>query len=283
MKIIRSLSEMRQTSKEIHKQSKSLGCVLTMGYLHEGHLSLVRGSRQKTDVTVATIFVNPTQFGPNEDFECYPRNEAGDLNLLESEGTDIVYIPEMKEIYPVGYSTYVEPPLAASLWCGKSRPVHFKGVCTVVTILLNIIQPTHAFFGQKDAQQCAVIHSIVRDLRIPVEIIVLPTIREADGLAMSSRNAYLSPQERKDALVLSKTLSQGKLRFDKGETNASLIVDEGMKQIQCNPNIKLDYLAVVDETTFQPVDKMQEGNIFIGAIYAGSTRLIDNIRFEPLG
>lgn len=270
---------MRQFSASCFQQAKTIGCVMTMGYLHEGHLSLVRGSIKQTDRTVVTIFVNPTQFGPNEDLERYPRDEERDIQLLQNEGVDAVFIPNMDEIYPVGFSTYVSPPSAAEGWCGASRPVHFKGVCTVVSILLNIIQPTHAFFGQKDAQQCAVIRSLVCDLKFPTEIIVLPTIREEDGIAMSSRNKYLSPQERIDALVLSQTLMQGKILFEQGENNAAQIVQQGKDQLTSNKCIKLDYLAIVDQNTFKTIEKIEKGNLYIGAMYVGNTRLIDNIYF----
>lgn len=270
---------MRQFSVSCHQQAKTIGCVMTMGYLHEGHLSLVRGSKQQSDVTVATIFVNPTQFGPNEDLERYPRDEERDIQLLQDEGVDAVFIPNMDEIYPDGFSTYVSAPSAAEGWCGASRPVHFKGVCTVVSILLNITQPSYAFFGQKDAQQCAVIRALVRDLKFPTEVIVLPTVREEDGLAMSSRNKYLSAEERTDALVLSQTLMKGKILFEQGENNAAQIVQIGIDQLSNNRNIQLDYLAIVDQNTFKPVEKIEKGNLYIGAMYVGNTRLIDNIYF----
>jgi pantoate--beta-alanine ligase len=279
LKIIRSISKMQKFSATCHQKAKTIGCVMTMGYLHEGHLSLVRGSLGQTDITVATLFVNPTQFGPNEDLERYPRDEERDIQLLQNEGVDAVFIPTMNEIYPLGFSTYVGPPEAAELWCGASRPVHFRGVCTVVSILLNIIQPTRAFFGQKDAQQCAVIKSVVRDLRFPTEVVVLPTVREKDGLAMSSRNKYLSTKDRKDALVLSQTLMQAKLLFDQGESDASKLVQQGIEQISTVKNIKLDYLAIVDQNAFIAVEKIDKGNFYIGAIYVGKTRLIDNICF----
>ncbi len=279
MKVIRTIAEMRRVSKEIRLQKQTLGCVPTMGYLHEGHLSLIRDSLNQTGQTVVTIYVNPTQFGPHEDLEHYPRDEERDVSLLEKEGVDVVFIPDHAEIYPEGFSTYVNPPVAAEHWCGASRPGHFRGVCTIVAILFNIIHPTHAFFGQKDAQQCAVIQSMVDDLKIPVQIHVCPTVREDDGLAMSSRNKYLSEDERKDALALYQTLQQGIQRFQDGTTKADDILLEGFKRIQSNPNIRLDYLAVVDEKTFQPVDFVRQGHFYIGAIYAGKTRLIDNIRF----
>lgn len=270
---------MTQYSLACRQQGKTIGCVMTMGFLHEGHLSLVRGSRQQTEVTIATIFVNPTQFGPNEDLDRYPRDEERDIQLLQNEGVDAVFIPVMDEIYPDGFSTYVSPPAAAEQWCGASRPVHFRGVCTVVSILLNIIQPNRAFFGQKDAQQCAVVKSIVQDLRFQTEVVVLPTVREEDGLAMSSRNKYLSHQERNDALVLSQSLMQGKILFDEGETEAQTIIQQGMDRISQHSNIKLDYLAIVEPNAFKAVEQIQKGYFYIGAMYVGKTRLIDNVCF----
>ncbi|MCH7808701.1 MAG: pantoate--beta-alanine ligase, partial [Planctomycetes bacterium] len=192
MLVSAEIDECRRAVRQAHQDGQPVGLVPTMGALHEGHLSLVRQARLENDCVTATIFVNPTQFCAGEDFERYPRDEERDMELLQNEGVDWVFIPSTKEIFPNGFSTYIEPPKTAQGWCGASRPGHFRGVCTVVFLLLNFMQPTRAYFGQKDAQQCAVIRSMVQDLQMPVEIKILPTVREADGIALSSRNAYLS-------------------------------------------------------------------------------------------
>jgi len=282
LKVFESVEEWRKHRAGLPR-NLSLGFVPTMGYLHEGHLSLVRAARQNNDRIAVSIYVNPTQFGPNEDLAQYPRDRNRDLALLEKENTDWVLLPSDAEIYPPGFSTYVEPPEPSRLWCGQSRPVHFRGVCTVVTILFNLVQPTRAYFGRKDAQQAAVIRRMTQDLRFPVEIVVCPTIREPDGLAMSSRNVYLSPEERQRALVLSQTLAAGVERFRAGEREARVILESGTRQIANTPGVRLDYLGIVDQNTFAPVETVQPGNYMIGAVYVGKTRLIDNRVFESPG
>jgi pantoate--beta-alanine ligase len=270
-----------KTALDKHRQSgQSIAIVPTMGYLHEGHLSLVRTARRENDIVVATIFVNPTQFGPQEDFERYPRDEERDMQLLEQEDTDYLFIPSIHEIYPEGFSTYVTPPEQSQGWCGDKRPGHFQGVCTVVSILFNIVEPQRGYFGQKDAQQLAVLRQMAKDLHFPIEVIGCPIVREEDGLAMSSRNVYLSPDQRKQALILSKTLKDGIKKYQKGQTSASAIIKEGKQQIASATDVRLDYLGIADQNTFSPVtDTIKGGDLFLGAIYIGNTRLIDNMEF----
>lgn len=250
-----------------------------MGFLHDGHLSLIRIARQHCDIIVVTCFVNPTQFVPGEDFERYPRDENRDLALLKQEGVDYVLLPGGDDIYPEGFSTSIQPPASSQGWCGQSRPGHFQGVCTIVSILFNLVQPHFAFFGRKDAQQCAVIQAMTRDLNFPIEIVLCPIVRESDGLAMSSRNVYLSDEERRRALVLSKTLRLGLTLFQQGVVDSQAVLDEGKKQIQTMEGVRLDYLGVVNQNTFKSVSIIQPGNYYIGAMYVGTTRLIDNMVF----
>ncbi len=279
MKIVRTLSEIQSASLAIRKSDKKYGFVPTMGYLHEGHLSLVRKAREQNDELGVSIYVNPTQFCPGEDFEQYPRNEERDFQLLEKENVDWVFVPTSAEIYAEGYSTYIEPPRQSQGWCGDSRPGHFRGVCTIISILLNVVQPTHLYVGQKDAQQAAVIGQMIRDLRFPTELTVCPTVREPDGLAMSSRNSYLSQDERRDALILYNTLMDGLECYLGGEHDTKVIRRKGEEKISSNTSVKLDYLGIVDQETFQSVEVVQNGNLYIGSIYVGNTRLIDNITF----
>ncbi len=280
MNIYRTATEIQKDIIKQKQSGKRIGFVPTMGYLHEGHLSLVRKARAENDTVCVSIFVNPTQFGPGEDFKRYPRDEERDLDLLEKENVDLVFIPTSQEIYHDSFSTYIIPPSRSHGWCGDTRPGHFQGVCTIVAVLFNITQPSRAYFGRKDAQQAAVIRQMTKDLRFPIEITVCPTVREADGLAMSSRNAYLSPEERQAALNLPKTLSEGIERYKNGEKKADVILDEGKEKVQSHPQVKLDYLGIVDQNTFQSADFIEEGNLFIGSIYVGKTRLIDNMIFE---
>ena len=220
------------------------------------------------------------QFVEGEDFERYPRDEARDLAMLQREGADAVFVPQPGDIYPAGFSTYVEPPAPSKGWCGAARPGHFRGVCTVVSILFNLTQPDRAYFGRKDAQQMAVIRRMTADFAFPIEIIGLPTVREPDGLALSSRNAYLNDDQRKQALALTQTLQRGVERFRAGEQNAQRILDEAKKTINAIEGVRLDYLGAVDENTFEAVSTIQKGNLYIGAVYVGPTRLIDNRAFE---
>lgn len=279
MQVVRTVSQWRTIRRSLAAQTQRIGLIPTMGYLHEGHLSLIRAARERDDLIVVTIFVNPTQFVPGEDFERYPRDEARDLELLKREGVDYVFMPISEDIYPKGFSVSIQPPSASEGWCGDTRPGHFRGVCTVVSILFNLVQPHHAYFGRKDAQQCAVIQSMTRDLHYPIDIFVCPTVREKDGLAMSSRNVYLSPIERSHALILSQTLRLGLERFDGGTLTADAILEEGIGRIRSCEGVRLDYLGIVDQNTFKSIHTVRKGNYYIGAIYIGTTRLIDNMVF----
>jgi pantoate--beta-alanine ligase len=247
-----------------------------MGYLHEGHLSLVRASRHENAHTVVSIFVNPTQFAPNEDLARYPRDEAHDLSLLEAEGVDIVFAPDAGEIYPEGFSTYVVVEGLTQPLEGASRPTHFRGVTTVVAKLFNIVAPDRAYFGQKDAQQLAVIRRMVADLNLPVEIVAMPIVREPDGLAMSSRNVYLSPEERKAAHVLCLAISLAERMFDDAVRDASSIRDSMQKLIASEPLANIDYISIADAATLEEMDTIGRDALVSLAVRFGGTRLIDN-------
>jgi pantoate--beta-alanine ligase len=248
-----------------------------MGALHEGHLSLVKMARAQSDVLAASIFVNPLQFGPNEDFSKYPRTFERDCELLESEGVDVLFAPSVEDMYPAGETTTVEVAGISDRLDGRSRPGHFKGVTTVVAKLFNIVQPDFAFFGQKDAAQVAILRRMVRDLNIPVEIVVGPIVREPDGLAMSSRNAYLDPQQRQQALVLQRALERVQSLADRGEREASALIAAGKQVIAEEPAAKLDYLEIVDPDTLEAVTDFGSGALVAVAAWLGTTRLIDNL------
>lgn len=248
-----------------------------MGALHPGHLSLVRAAKAQCDVVAVSIFVNPTQFGPNEDFSKYPRTFAPDRDLLEKEGVDLLFAPSVDEMYPAGAVTYVTVEGLSDKLCGKSRPGHFRGVTTVVSKLFHIIEPDAAFFGQKDAAQVAVIRRMVRDLDMPVEIVACPIVREPAGLAMSSRNAYLDPEQRKAALVLHSSLSAvGKL-FGEGERNANRLLEAGKRMLAHDPSVRLDYFEIVDPETLEPVTEITRPALVAVAAFVGNARLIDNL------
>ncbi len=276
MKIIKKIDEMRSTVSSIKFQEKSIGFVPTMGYLHEGHLSLVRESIQKTDVTVVSIFVNPTQFGPAEDFKEYPRDLDRDSEILEKEGADYLFVPEADEIYPQGYKTYVEVHDLQEKLCGRSRPSHFQGVCTVVLKLFNIINPDASFFGQKDAQQAIILKKMVKELNLELKIDVLPIIREEDGLALSSRNKYLTPEERKAALVLSKSLKEAESMMEKGQRDSAAIIKRMKEIIGLEPLVKIDYVEIVDMDNLDPVSRIEKEALAAIAAFIGKVRLIDN-------
>lgn len=253
-----------------------------MGFLHEGHLSLVKKSKAKADITIVSIFVNPTQFAPNEDLLKYPRDIKRDKQLLKNAGVDYVFIPSADEIYPEGFQTFVEVDKITKHLEGETRPIHFRGVATVVTILFNIVRPDYAFFGQKDAQQAAVIKRMVKDLKSGIEITVCPIIREQDGLAKSSRNIYLSPQERKDALALSRSLKIAEKLIKEGKRNSAVIINKMNEVISSVNSSKLDYIKIVDEEKFEEVVKLSAGQKYyiLIACKIGKTRLIDNILFR---
>jgi len=277
MKIIDSLEPMQHFSREIRRYGKRLGFVPTMGALHEGHLSLVRLARAQSDCVAASIFVNPLQFGPSEDFGKYPRTFERDRQLLEAEKVDVLFAPNVDAMYPAGAVTTVEVREISDRLDGRSRPGHFKGVTTVVSKLFNIVQPDLAFFGQKDAAQVAIIRQMVRDLNLDVQIVVGPIIREPDGLAMSSRNAYLDPQQRQQALVLHRALMRMQFLVDRGGKNLDALVAAGKQVVAEEPAAKLDYLEIVDPDTLEPLAHLEPGALVAIAAWVGSTRLIDNL------
>jgi pantoate--beta-alanine ligase len=279
--VITTTDELRSYLAAIRSQGKRIGFVPTMGALHAGHLSLVEASNAKCDTTVVSIFVNPTQFGPQEDFSRYPRDLAGDLAKLADHNVECVFAPSDEEMYPEGYQTYVEVLDVSSQWEGAHRPGHFRGVTTVVAKLFNQVMPDIAFFGQKDYQQTVVLRRMVRDLAMPVQIEVCPTVREPDGLALSSRNAYLSPEERKQALAISAGLKEAAELVAKGENDAAVLIDAVRNRCQREPDLRLQYVAIVDPDTLQSVAKVLTPAVALVAAYVGTTRLIDNWRLEP--
>ena len=271
---------MRSASHAVRKPGSPLGLVPTMGALHEGHLSLVRAARASCDAVAVSIFVNPTQFGPNEDLAKYPRSFERDRELLEREGVDVLFAPSVEEMYPGGTVTWVTVEGLSSKLDGRSRPTHFRGVTTVVAKLFHIIEPDVAFFGQKDAAQVAVIRRMVRDLNLPVEIAVCPTVREADGLAMSSRNAYLDAGQRKQALVLHRSLMRVKQLADAGERSAAKLAAAGREEFAAERSVRLDYFEIVDPETLDPVAEVSKRALVAVAAYVGPTRLIDNVLLQ---
>lgn len=260
--------------------ARSIALVPTMGALHEGHLSLVRAAKKNCDAVVVSIFVNPTQFGPHEDFDRYPRPVEADCALLEGEGVDAVFLPEVAAIYPRGATAFVDAGPISERLDGLSRPGHFRGVTTVVAKLLNIVDPDQAYFGQKDAAQVAVLQHMVRDLHFRAELVVCPIVREADGLAMSSRNSYLSPDEREQALVLNKTLRIIQSRFGEGERDANQLVAAGLYTMAYEPAVRIDYLKVVNPQTLEDLPEVEGRALVALAAYVGKTRLIDNVILE---
>ncbi len=277
MQIYTTISEMRAASSAARSAGKRLGLVPTMGALHEGHLSLVRAACAKCDVVVVSIFVNPAQFGPNEDLTKYPRPFTRDCELLRNEKVDFVFAPTVEEMYPPGAATFVNVLHLSDRLCGKSRPGHFRGVTTVVSKLFNIVSPDVAFFGQKDASQIAVIRAMVRDLNFPVEIVAGSIVREPDGLAVSSRNAYLTPQQRNQALVLYRTLSRVRELYQLGERDSEQLINAGKRMFEREPAARLDYLEIVDPHTLAPPEDAKVGALVAIAAVLGTTRLIDNI------
>ena len=277
MKLVPTIAEMRALSRAARAQGKRLGLVPTMGALHEGHLSLVRAARSKSGAVAASIFVNPMQFGPQEDFARYPRNLEADCAILEREGVDYVFAPSTEEMYPAGSVTWVTVEGLSDRLCGRSRPGHFRGVTTVVSKLFHIIEPDIAFFGQKDAAQHAIIRRMVRDLDMSVEIEICPIVREPDGLAMSSRNAYLTPAERKSALVLHGSLQRVQEMFRSGEQNSDKLVQAGRAEIASEPDARLDYFEIVNPDTLEPVPQVATRALVAIAAFVGKTRLIDNV------
>jgi len=274
---IETVGGMKVACRSVTQTGKRLGLVPTMGALHEGHLSLVRAAKSQSDVVAVSIFVNPLQFGPTEDFAKYPRTLDRDVALLQQLGVDLVFVPSVAEMYPPGAKTHVEVSDLSGRLDGGSRPGHFRGVTTVVCKLLETIRPDRAFFGQKDASQVAVLRTMVRDLDMDVEIVVCPIVREADGLAMSSRNAYLNGAQRQQALVLSRSLQQVKSAVGAGERDAEKLAAIGTGTITAEPGVRLDYFAIVDPNTLEPQRDVSRGALVAVAAWVGPTRLIDNI------
>lgn len=280
MKVVTTIDEVRAEVKAWKKEGKSIGFVPTMGYLHEGHGSLISTARKENDKVVVSIFVNPMQFGPTEDLESYPRDLEKDSALCESLGADLIFHPEPSEMYHEGFSSFVDMSVLTEELCGLSRPVHFRGVCTVVSKLFHIVQPDRAYFGQKDAQQLAVIRHMVDDLNMDIEIVGCPIIREADGLAKSSRNTYLSKEERQAALVLSKSIALGRKLVEDGETDTAKIVKAMSDLIEKEPLAKIDYVKAVDGLTMQQIPTVKKPMLVAIAVYIGKTRLIDNFIYD---
>ena len=278
MEIINRRQRMSSVARKIRReQDRTVGLVPTMGALHEGHLSLVREARRMCDVVVVSVFVNPTQFGPGEDFEHYPRDLTKDTALLTDYNVDYIFAPTVDEIYPKGFSTYVNVEGLSEQLEGASRPGHFRGVATVVTILLNTVRPDFAFFGQKDAQQALVIRRLVKDLAFDTEIVILPIVREDSGLAISSRNLYLTPEEQNSATVIHKALKQAKNAYKDGERNANRLMDMIRATVEAEPRARLDYVTVADAETLEKIDRLDDRPTLIAvAAYVGKTRLIDN-------
>ena len=274
MKILKTVHDVRKLVNQWKKESKTIGLVPTMGYLHEGHLSLIEKCKKENDKVIVSIFVNPTQFGENEDLTSYPKDIKRDSSLCENLGVDLIFNPDASEMYQ-DPCTFVNIESLSNHLCGKSRPIHFRGVCTIVSKLFIIINPDNAYFGQKDAQQLAIIKKMVKDLNFDINIVGCPIVREEDGLAKSSRNVYLNPKERKAALCLSKAINVGKTLANT-ETNADKIKSEMRKIIEAEPLAKIDYIEIVDNDTMQPVSKMKENTLAAMAVFIGKTRLIDN-------
>lgn len=276
MQIVGTIKEVRELVKSWKKAGETVALVPTMGYLHEGHGSLIEKAKKENDKVVVSIFVNPMQFGPNEDLASYPRDLEKDSAYCQSLGADLIFHPEPEEMYHEGFSSYVDMSVLTEELCGLSRPVHFRGVCTVVSKLFHIVQPDRAYFGEKDAQQLAIIKHMVDDLNIDVEVIGCPIVREDDGLAKSSRNTYLSPEERKAALILSRTIELGKKLVADGESDAEKLVQKMKENIETEPMARIDYVKAVNGLTMQQQKEVKAPMLVAMAVYIGKTRLIDN-------
>jgi pantoate--beta-alanine ligase len=278
MQIIQTIPEMQSLAIALRTQGKLIGLVPTMGALHEGHLQLIDKAKEKADIVIVSIFVNPTQFGPNEDFQKYPRTFEADAAACEARGADIIFAPKMEQIYPPGFSTYVTEERLSKGLCGISRPGHFRGVCTVVNILFNITRPDLAVFGQKDAQQVAIIKKMVADLWLPIEVVVAPTLREADGLAMSSRNRYLFDDQRQEAVKIYRALKEGKRMIDEGIRSVDRVLAEVTHHLSQSRRIRVIYVALVDRENLVPMREIIPGKCLIAvAVWVNDVRLIDNL------
>jgi len=281
VRIIRNIRQMSFLARKLRLQGKTIGLVPTMGALHRGHLSLIRKARKENDIVVASIFVNPAQFGPKDDFKKYPRHFSQDVRLCKASGVDIIFYPQAIRMYPGNYKTYVDVGELGGLLCGRFRPGHFRGVATVVTKLFNIIVPHIAYFGQKDAQQAVIIEKIVDDLNIPVRIKIMPTVREEDGLAMSSRNAYLNQRERSDAVVLSRALNLAKNLIAQGNRNPTSIIRKMRQLIHKNKTARVQYISIVNLRDLKPLDRISGKALIALAVLIGKVRLIDNMIIDP--
>lgn len=280
MRIVTTIEEVREQVRAWRKEGLTVGLVPTMGYLHEGHQSLIERAVQDTDRVVVSVFVNPMQFGPSEDLESYPRDMDRDAAVCREAGASLIFHPEPSEMYHEDFSSYVDMDTLTGGLCGKSRPTHFRGVCTVVAKLFLIVTPDRAYFGQKDAQQLAVIRHMVSDLNFGIEIVGCPIVREEDGLAKSSRNTYLSPEERQAALVLSRSLKLGRERIEQGEKSGAEIIKVIRQEIEREPLAKIDYVEIVDWDHLEPVETVTGSVLIAIAVYIGKTRLIDNVILE---
>ncbi len=276
MKIVREPRAMQQLSEELRARGRRIALVPTMGYLHEGHLSLMREGKRRSDTLVVSLFVNPTQFGPNEDLDAYPRNFDQDRKAMEEVGVDTVFFPTNEGMYPDGYQTYVTVERMTGILCGRTRPVHFRGVATVVTKLFNIVRPHVALFGKKDFQQVVLIRRMVKDLNFDIEIVGCTTVREPDGLAMSSRNKYLKPDERKEAAAIKKALEGAQALYRKGERSARVLLDEAHRILGAHPRIRPDYVSLCDAKTLAEVEAADGETVMAIAAFVGEARLIDN-------
>ncbi|HST54250.1 MAG TPA: pantoate--beta-alanine ligase [Pyrinomonadaceae bacterium] len=283
MEIINRRQRMASVARKLRREDKTIGLVPTMGALHEGHLSLVREARRMCDVVVVSVFVNPTQFGPTEDFKRYPRDLTGDTTKLTDYSVDYIFAPPAEEIYPKNFATYVNVEGLSETMEGAARPGHFRGVATVVTVLFNTVRPDFAFFGQKDAQQALVVRRLVRDLAFDIEVVVLPTVREQTGLALSSRNSYLDDGQRKAATILYRALSQAREVYNEGERSTKKLAETVRAQFDTEPRARLEYVGVVDAETMEKYDRIPEDRAVLIALAAqvGATRLIDNIVIQP--
>ena len=281
MEIATTIEAARAACRAAHRAGQRIGLVPTMGALHEGHLSLVRVAKAQSDFVTVSIFVNPLQFAPTEDLARYPRDFERDRDLLQQEGVDLIFAPTVSEMYPTPAITYVNVEGLSERLDGHSRPGHFRGVATVVSKLFHIVEPDLAVFGQKDAAQAAIIRRMVCDLNMPVEIEVAPIVREPDGLAMSSRNAYLDAKQRKQALVLSRSLKCVQETFERGESSSAKLIAAGRKVLEDEPDVRLDYLSVVDPESLEPVEHIASATLVAVAAYVGTTRLIDNVVLRP--
>ena len=275
--VIRSAKKMAAVSRRLERRGKRIGVVPTMGALHEGHLSLIRAAKSQNDVVIVTIFVNPLQFGPQEDFKRYPRPILKDIRAARGAGADIIFNPSVKGLYPDGYQTSIELGKLSQRWDGASRPGHFRGVATAVALLFQLTRPTRAYFGQKDYQQARIIEQLIKDLHFPIRMMIMPIVRETDGLAMSSRNAYLTQSQRIDAAVLYQALMLAKERIHQGERRGEAVISAVQKQISEAASARIDYVAVADAKTLEPLWRLKGRVVVLLAVWIGATRLIDNL------